>query len=206
MQGIDKEVKKEEVNKEDYQASKVLEAVNEQMEGPPSEQEIQQKEQPKEEIIEQKEDVEELKKKLQEKENEAKEYLDIAQRLKAEFENYRKRTEKEKSEMIEYGQETVIVELLPVIDNFERALSSEGDYNSLKEGIELIYRQFKKILDKFGVKEIEAEGQIFDPYKHHAVMQEEVEGKQPNEIVEVFQKGYFLKDKVIRPSLVKVAK
>ncbi|HHW56231.1 MAG TPA: nucleotide exchange factor GrpE [Clostridia bacterium] len=193
------EEKEKEINEEEEKDVNNLEG-NEQMEGPPEE-EIQKE--PQQQMVK---EIEELKQKLQQKEAEAKEYLDIAQRLKAEFENYRKRTEKEKAELIDYGQEIVMLELLPVIDNFERALSSEGDYNSLKEGIELIYRQFKKILDKFGVKEIEAEGQIFDPYKHHAVMQEEVEGKQPNEIIEVFQKGYYLKDKVIRPSLVKVAK
>ena len=190
-----------EINKEEENDVNNLES-NEQMEGPPEEEEQTQQEHQQQTVDE----IEELKQKLQQKEAEAQEYLDIAQRLKAEFENYRKRTEKEKSEMVEYGKETVILELLPIMDNFERALASSGDYNSLKEGIELIYRQFKKILDKFGVKEIEAEGQIFDPYKHHAVMQEEVEGKQPNEIIEVFQKGYYLKDKVIRPSLVKVAK
>ncbi|MEQ6360453.1 nucleotide exchange factor GrpE [Thermoanaerobacter thermohydrosulfuricus] len=190
-----------EINKEEEKDVNNLES-NEQMEGPPEEEEQTQQEHKQQTIDE----IEELKQKLQQKEAEAQEYLDIAQRLKAEFENYRKRIEKEKAEMIDYGQETVILELLTIMDNFERALASSGDYNSLKEGIELIYRQFKKILDKFGVKEIEAEGQIFDPYKHHAVMQEEVEGKQPNEIIEVFQKGYYLKDKVIRPSLVKVAK
>lgn len=183
-------------------------------EGPPSELEQSEEvvEEKRETEVEQKKEpsleeiVEELRKKLEEKEKEAKEYLDIAQRIKAEFDNYRKRTEKEKAEMISYGQEQVIIELLPVIDNFERALATEGDYNSLREGLELIYRQFKKVLDKFEVREIEAEGQMFDPYKHHALAQEEVEGKQPNEIIEVFQKGYYLKDKVIRPSLVKVAK
>jgi len=152
------------------------------------------------------EDVNDLKKKLEEKEKQAAEYLEMAQRLKAEFENYRKRTEKEKSEMIDYGQEKVILELLPVIDNFERALMSEGDLTSYKEGVELIYKQFKKILDNLGVEEIKAEGEIFDPYKHHAVMQDEAEDKKENEIIEVFQKGYTLKDKVIRPSMVKVAK
>ncbi|MGB9810030.1 MAG: nucleotide exchange factor GrpE, partial [Caldanaerobacter sp.] len=105
--------------------------------------------------------IEELKRKLEEKEKEASEYLDIAQRIKAEFDNYRKRTEREKAEMVMYGQEQVIVELLPVVDNFERALSAEGDYNSLKEGLELIYKQLKKVLDKFEVREIEAEGEIF---------------------------------------------
>lgn len=196
MEEMEKEIRKEEGKKPDSLES------NEQMEGPPEEQEQIHNEDQQQAINE----VEELKQKLQQKEDEAQKYLDIAQRLKAEFENYRKRMEKEKAQMIDYGQETVIFELLPIIDNFERALTSSGDYNSLKEGIELIYRQFKKVLDKFGVREIEAEGQIFDPYKHHAVMQEEMEGKQANEIIEVFQKGYYLKDKVIRPSLVKVAK
>lgn len=155
-------------------------------------------------------EIEELKNKLRQKEDEANEYLEMAQRLKAEFENYRKRTEKEKADLVEYGKEQVILDILPVIDNFERALeASHGDNEeiaSFKEGVNLIYRQFKGILEKIGVKEIEALGQIFDPYKHHAVMQEEVEDKKENEIIEVFQKGYMFNNKVIRPSMVKVAK
>lgn len=155
-------------------------------------------------------EIEELKNKLKHKEDEANEYLEMAQRLKAEFENYRKRTEKEKTDLVEYGKEQVILEILPVVDNFERALeASHGDSEeiaSFKEGVNLIYRQFKGVLEKLGVKEIESLGQIFDPYKHHAVMQEEVEDKKENEIIEVFQKGYMFNNKVIRPSMVKVAK
>jgi len=155
-------------------------------------------------------EIEELKNKLKQKEEEANEYLEMAQRLKAEFENYRRRTEKEKADLIEYGKEQVILDILPVIDNFERALETQYDDNgenaSFKEGINLIYRQFKGILEKMGVKEIESLGQMFDPYKHHAVMQEEAEGKKENEIIEVFQKGYMFNNKVIRPSMVKVAK
>lgn len=155
-------------------------------------------------------EIEELKNRLKQKEEEANEYLEMAQRLKAEFENYRRRTEKEKADLIEYGKEQVILDILPVIDNFERALETQYDDNgenaSFKEGINLIYRQFKGILEKMGVKEIESLGQMFDPYKHHAVMQEEAEGKKENEIIEVFQKGYMFNNKVIRPSMVKVAK
>jgi len=155
-------------------------------------------------------EIEELKNRLKQKEEEANEYLEMAQRLKAEFENYRRRTEKEKADLIEYGKEQVILDILPVIDNFERALETQYDDNgenaSYKEGINLIYRQFKGILEKMGVKEIESLGQMFDPYKHHAVMQEEAEGKKENEIIEVFQKGYMFNNKVIRPSMVKVAK
>lgn len=152
-------------------------------------------------------EIEELKNKLKQKEEEANEYLALAQRLKAEFENYRRRTEKEKADLIEYGKEKVIIEVLPVVDNFERALETQSSENtSFKEGINLIYRQFKDVLEKIGVKEIEALGQIFDPYKHHAVMQEEIEGKKENEIIEVLQKGYMFNNKVIRPSMVKVAK
>ncbi|MDI6603937.1 MAG: nucleotide exchange factor GrpE [Thermoanaerobacteraceae bacterium] len=151
-------------------------------------------------------ELEELREKFKQKENEANEYLELVQRLKAEFENYRKRTQKEKCELIEFGQEKIILDILPVIDNFERALCSEGDDKTFREGIELIYKQFKGILEKSGVKEIHAEGEIFDPHKHHAVMQEEVEDKKENEIIEVLQKGYILNNKVIRPSMVKVAK
>ncbi|AEF17545.1 MULTISPECIES: nucleotide exchange factor GrpE [Thermoanaerobacterium] len=155
-------------------------------------------------------EIEELKNKLKQKEDEANEYLEMAQRLKAEFENYRKRTEKEKADLIEYGKEQVILDILPVVDNFERALEATHSDNeeiaSFKEGVNLIYRQFKGVLEKLGVKEIESLGQIFDPYKHHAVMQEEAEDKKENEIIEVFQKGYMFNNKVIRPSMVKVAK
>ncbi|MDN5317844.1 MAG: molecular chaperone GrpE [Thermoanaerobacterium sp.] len=155
-------------------------------------------------------EIEELKNKLKQKEEEANEYLEMAQRLKAEFENYRRRTEKEKADLVEYGKEQVILDILPVIDNFERALETQYDDNgenaSFKEGINLIYRQFKGILEKMGVKEIESLGMMFDPYKHHAVMQEEADGKKENEIIEVFQKGYMFNNKVIRPSMVKVAK
>lgn len=155
-------------------------------------------------------EIEELKNKLKQKEEEANEYLEMAQRLKAEFENYRRRTEKEKADLVEYGKEQVILDILPVIDNFERALETQYDDNgengSFKEGINLIYKQFKGILEKMGVKEIESLGQMFDPYKHHAVMQEEADGKKENEIIEVFQKGYMFNNKVIRPSMVKVAK
>lgn len=160
-----------------------------------------------EEINVDKGEIEELKNKLKQKEEESNEYLAMAQRLKAEFENYRKRTEKEKADLIEYGKEQAIIEVLPIVDNFERALETKVEENtSFKEGVNLIYRQFKSVLEKMGVKEIEALGQMFDPYKHHAVMQEEVEGKKENEIIEVLQKGYMFNDKVIRPSMVKVAK
>lgn len=157
-------------------------------------------------ILSLKEKVDELKKDLKKKEDEASEYLSLAQRLKAEFENYRKRTDKEKNELMYLGQEKIILKVLPVIDNFERALNNNGDDKSLKEGVELIYKQFKDILEKTGVREIRALGEIFDPYKHHAVMQEQSKGKKENEIIEVLQKGYTFNDKVIRPSMVKVAK
>lgn len=129
-------------------------------------------------------------------------------RLMAEFQNYKKRVTKEKNDIREYATEKLITELLPVLDNFERALAAnaEDDPAGYAKGMELIFTQMKTELEKSGLAELEAEGQDFDPAKHNAVMTEENEDLESGKVSKVLQKGYTLNDKVIRPSMVAVTK
>ena len=127
-------------------------------------------------------------------------------RLMADFQNYKKRTEKQKSEIHAYANEKIVLKLIEVMDNFERALgadASEGD--SFKQGIEMIFKQLSDVLTDAGVKEIEAESTVFDPNFHNAVMMEDTDKVESGMISEVLQKGYTLNGKVIRPAMVKVA-
>lgn len=128
--------------------------------------------------------------------------------LMAEFQNYKKRVAKEKNDIREYATEKLVMELLPVLDNFERALaaSAEDDPAGYAKGMELIFTQMVTELQKSGLAEVEAEGQDFDPTKHNAVMTEENEELESGKVSKVLQKGYALNDKVIRPSMVAVTK
>ena len=133
---------------------------------------------------------------------------DKVMRQMAEFENYRKRTEKEKQSMFEVGAKSVIEKLLPIVDNFERGLSSlseEEAQGGFAKGIEMVYKQLMEELSKLEVKPIEAVGKEFDPNLHNAVMHVEDEQAGENTIVEEFQKGYTYRDTVVRHSMVKVA-
>ena len=126
----------------------------------------------------------------------------------AEFDNFRKRTEKEKSHMYEIGARDVIEKILPVVDNFERGLAAvpeEDKGNPFAEGMDKIYKQLMTTLNDLGVKPIEAVGQEFDPNFHNAVMHIEDEELGENVVAEEFQKGYLYKDSVVRHSMVKVA-
>lgn len=125
-------------------------------------------------------------------------------RTLAEYENYKRRTQKEKDETYQNAQADTISKLLPVLDNLERALLTEEE-SPFKDGISMIVKQLLETLEKMGVSEIEAVGKAFDPNLHSAVMHIEDEELEANVIVEQFQKGYMLKDKVIRYSMVKVA-
>lgn len=148
-----------------------------------------------------------VKKLIKDYEQKLKESLDKFLRLQADFENYRKRVVKEKEDFRLFCLEDMMFQLLPVIDNFDRAISSfkAGDLDKKYiEGLEMVYNIFLDILNKNGLTEIEAINCEFDPNYHHAVMQEETE-KDDNVIKEVFQKGYMLNSKVIRPCMVKVA-
>ena len=136
------------------------------------------------------------------------EYLDKYQRTLAEYDNFRKRTVKEKEQLITEAKTYTVSMLLPVIDNLERAevaAQNESDDNPLKTGVEMIMRSLKECFEKLGVEEIEAQGKPFDPNFHNAVMHVEDEEAGENTVVEVFQKGYKTGDKVLRPSIVKVA-
>ncbi|MBE0449808.1 MAG: nucleotide exchange factor GrpE [Clostridia bacterium] len=129
-------------------------------------------------------------------------------RLNAEYQNYRKRVEKEKADIFKYGTEKLILDLLPMMDNFERALSlqnTEKMDQKILDGIVMIKKSFDDFFDKNGVKKIEALGQPFDPVMHHAVMTESVEDSASEHVIEVLQDGYLLNDKVIRTSMVKVS-
>ena len=134
------------------------------------------------------------------------ELTDQVKRQMAEFENFRKRTEKEKAGMYAVGAKDVIEKILPVVDNFERGLDvAEDKEDPFVQGMEKIYKQFLSALDGMGVKAIEAVGNEFNPDFHNAVMHVEDETVGENIIVEEFQKGYMYKDSVIRHSMVKVA-
>lgn len=128
-------------------------------------------------------------------------------RLQADFENFRKRVVKEREEIFLFALEELMMQLITIIDDFERALDSfkAGDLDGkYVEGLEMVYNNFLEVLNKNGLTEIEATNCIFDPNYHHAVMQEEAEDDD-NMIKEIFQKGYMLNTKVIRPCMVKVA-
>ena len=147
-------------------------------------------------------------KKLEALENQKKELEDKVMRQMAEFENYRKRTEKEKATMFEMGAKSVIEKMLPVVDNFERGLASvpqENQTDPIYEGMNLIYKQLMGELDKLGVKPIEALGQEFNPDLHNAVMQVESEEFEEGIVAQELQKGYMYRDSVVRHSMVAVA-
>lgn len=149
-----------------------------------------------------------MEKELEEARQEANEYLDSLKRLKAEFDNFRKRMLKEQSEFLKLAASQVILQLLPVVDNFERALAHKVEPEKLNEyvaGWQLVYNQLLEVLHKEGLKEITAEKVAFDPLKHEAMMQEATDEVPEGYVVEVLEKGYELKGRVIRPAKVKVA-
>lgn len=152
-------------------------------------------------------DAESLKKQLQEKTQESEENYNRFLRMQAEFDNFRKRTAKEREELYYTSLEKVVAELLPIVDNMERAIASfrsNGLDSSYVDGVDMIQKQLFAVLEKNGLKEIEAEGMDFDPNLHHAVMQVEGEAAEENKVKAVLQKGYFLGSKVIRPAIVQV--
>lgn len=148
------------------------------------------------------------KNKKDKKDEKIEELTDRLTRQMAEFDNFRKRTEKEKSQMYEIGAKDVVEKILPVVDNFERGLAAvpeDEKGNPFAEGMEKIYKQLMTTLEGIGVKPIEAVGQEFDPDFHNAVMHVEDEELGENIVAEEFQKGYTYRDSVVRHSMVKVA-
>ena len=149
-----------------------------------------------------------FKKKKDPRDEKIEELTDRVKRQMAEFENFRKRTEKEKSTMYEMGARDIIERILPLVDNFERGLASipeEAKATPFADGMEKIYKQFQKTLEEAGVKAIEAVGQEFDPNFHNAVMHVDDENLGENVVAEELLKGYTYRDTVVRHSMVKVA-
>ena len=151
------------------------------------------------------------------KENKVKEYEEKIKNLEeallrkdADMINYRKRKEEEVSRMLKYSSEDIAKDLLPIVDNFERAISLDDDnledeLSKFLEGFKMIYCHLEDVLNKYEIKAIDGTKKPFDPNYHQAVLTEKVEGLEPGQVVEVMQKGYLLKDKVIRAAMVKVS-
>ena len=149
-----------------------------------------------------------FKKKKDKKDEQIEDLNDRLKRQMAEFDNFRKRSEKEKSQMYDMGAKTVVEKILPVVDNFERGLAAvpeENKEDAFVAGMDKIYKQMMTVLEEIGVKPIEAVGQEFDPNFHNAVMHVEDEELGENVIAEELQKGYMYRDAVVRHSMVKVA-
>lgn len=197
----------EETKREDLEEA--VEETAEEITAETEEKEIEElTEESQEETVEEKKGLFGKKKKKDKKDEQIEELTDRLKRQMAEFDNFRKRTEKEKSAMYEVGAKDIIEKILPVIDNFERGLSAvteEQKDDSFVTGMEMVYKQIMTTLDGVGVKVIEAVGQEFNPDLHNAVMHVEDEEAGENIIVEEFQKGYTYRDSVVRHSMVKVA-
>lgn len=154
-------------------------------------------------------ELEKLRQQLEAKELEAQENYDRFLRQVAELENFKKRMAREKSEAIRYANESLIKDLLPVLDNLERALEHAkggGNGKPLLEGIEMVLKNFVEVLGKHGVMQISTVGEMFDPEKHEALAQIESKEHEPNTVIEEHHKGYFLLDRLMRPAQVSVVK
>ena len=154
-------------------------------------------------------EVEKLRRELESKDREARENYDRLLRMAADLENFKKRMAREKEELIRYGNEALIKDLLPVLDNLERAVEHArggGNGKPLLEGVEMVLKGFLDALTKHGVTRIAAKGESFDPEKHEAIAQVESKEHEPNSVVEEHHKGYYLFDRLLRPVLVSVAK
>lgn len=172
----------------------------------PPEQKNREHKKKKEEV---EKEVEELKIKLEEKEREAKENYERMLRVAADLENYKKRVSKEKEEWRKFANEDLIKAILPFVDNLERAVNHAEkveDANVLIEGVRLTLQQLHQTLNRFGVSPVESVGKPFDPTIHEAMVVVETDQHEPNQVLEEFQKGYYLNDRLLRPATVSVAK
>lgn len=151
----------------------------------------------------------ELLKQLEDLENEKADLSDRLLRTVAEFDNYRKRVSREKEDLIKFGNEKFALDLLPIMDNFERSLEQARNAQEIEaviEGIEMILKQFMTTLEKFHIKPFESIGEPFDPEKHEAMAQQEHDEYDENTVIEEYQKGYLLKERLLRPARVIVSK
>ncbi|MEI9475823.1 MAG: nucleotide exchange factor GrpE [Deltaproteobacteria bacterium] len=156
-----------------------------------------------------KEEIEELRKKLEEKEKEAQENLDRLLRMAADLDNYKKRAAREKEEWIRFANEDLLKAVLPFADNLERAVNHSEktkDIQSLVEGVKLTIQQLLQALNKFGVSRFESVGKPFDPAVHEAMLVVETDREKPHHVIQEFQKGYLLNDRLLRPATVSVSK
>lgn len=151
------------------------------------------------------EELENLLNQVAEAETKKQEYLDALQRERADFTNFRRRVESEKSQMWEQASSEAVKKLLPVLDDLERAIANRQAGDAWADGIEMVYRKFKSILEKEGIATIEALGQPFDPNLHEAIMQEESQEYESGVVIAVLQQGYLHGGRVLRPAMVKVA-
>lgn len=155
-------------------------------------------------VLTQEEEVEE-KAPLEEQDEKYDQLKEQFMRLQADFVNFKRRTASEKAEYIELGVKKLATDILPVIDNFERALENAGQKDAFYEGIEMIMAQLKEALQKEGITEMDSLGQPFDPNLHHAVMTAPSQEYEPDYVMEVLQKGYLMNEKALRPAMVKVS-
>ena len=140
---------------------------------------------------------------------EAESYLDDLRRLQADFDNYRKRTLREQTARAASASQALVARLLPVLDNFELAVSSaehSRDFDRMLKGVEMVFGELREVMESEGLVKIEAEGKPFDPERHEAVIAVEQEGTEPGMVVDIVRTGYELRGKVLRPAMVKVAK
>ena len=154
--------------------------------------------------------IKDLESKLSAKEQEAQETYDRLLRVSAEFENYKKRATREMEEFRKFSNQSLLKEMLSVVDNLELAMNSANDHKTidkgLLQGLEMTHSEILKVFEKFNVKPIEAKGQVFDPTFHEAVMQEQTDEFDDNTVINELQKGYLIHDRLLRPSMVVVAK
>ena len=150
--------------------------------------------------------LQDLLQKLEDAQTEAQTNHDRFLRERAELENFKKRMQREKAEALRFASEPLIRELLPVVDNLERAVEhGSGDGQSVLAGVRLVLKSFREVLDRHGVKPIEAVGEPFDPSRHEAMAQVESTEHEPNRVVEQYHRGYLLHDRLLRPALVTVS-
>ena len=166
---------------------------------------------PDEQIINDEVDpVKDLEAKLEAKEKEAGETYDRLLRVSAEFDNYKKRSSREMEEFRKFANQSLIKEMLSVVDNLELAMNSTNDHKAidkdLVQGLEMTHKEILKVFEKFNVKPIDAKGQPFDPTFHEAVMQEETNDSPKNTVINELQRGYMIHDRLLRPSMVVVAR
>lgn len=133
------------------------------------------------------------------------EFHELLQRRQAEFENFRRRVEREKAEVFEYASMDAVKTMLPILDDFERALKAESSDKEYARGMELIYQRFSDVLKKLGLEPISTKDSLFDPHLHHAVEMVETDEPPDHTILDEYQRGYYFKGRLLRPAMVKVA-